>query len=495
MKKTRSYISKLAAVVLVAYSLSSCTKDEYLNPVSQTSLSDVNAFDTKDRIVNQVAGIYSALKSGQLLGGRYFVYNDVRGENFLSNDGNRVTARAAWEFSETSGDNEVNNLWAAAYTTINRANLFLDGMAEKGDAIAGADAPKLNAEAKFVRAVAYYSLLQFYARPYWDGNGSKPGVPLRLVGIKGGGFNALKRSTVAEVYTQILADLDFAEQNLAATNGSAVLNVSRAHKNAAIAFKTRVHLSMRNYPAVVTEANKIVSANAPFSASSGVTHSLQADIANVFATAATTTESILSMPFTTVDVPGTQNQLGFYYLPIVTGANANGAGGIFYLNPNGIWGDATWGAADKRRTSLTTLNGGNQWLTKYKNPGPFLDWAPVIRYPEVLLSLAEALARTTNSVDARAVALLSAVRNRSDASVSYTTASFANVDALITAILKERNIEFLGEGIRSIDILRLGQDFPAKSIPGFNVTAVPPSSPLYIWPTPSDESRFNSLID
>lgn len=495
MKKTRKHIYKLAAVFFAAYCLSSCTKDEYLNPTPDTSLSDATAFDTKDRILNQVTGIYSALKSGQLLGGRYFIYNDVRGENFLSNDGNRVTARAAWEFSETSGDNEVNNLWAAAYTTINRANLFLDGMAEKGDAVAGADAPKLNAEAKFVRAVAYYSLLQFYARPYWDGNGSKPGLPLRLVGIKGGGFNNLARSTVAEVYTQILSDLDFAEQNLASTNGSGVLNVTRAHKNTAIAMKVRVYLSMRNYPAVVTEANKIVSANAPFTAASGVAHALQSDINAVFATASTTTESILSMPFTTVDVPGTQNQLGFYYLPIITGNNANGAGGIFYLNPSGIWGDASWGASDVRRTSLTTLNGGFQWLTKYKNPGPFLDWAPVLRYSETLLSLAEALARTTNSVDTRAVALLSAVRHRSDASITYTTADFADANALINAILKERNIELLGEGVRSIDVLRLGIDFPAKSIPGVSVAAVPSSSPSYIWPTPSDESRFNALID
>jgi hypothetical protein len=105
------------------------------------------------------------------------------------------------------------------------------------------------------------------------------------------------------------------------------------------------------------------------------------------------------------------------------------------------------------------------------------------------------LARTTNSVDARAVALLNAVRNRSDAATTYTVASFANVAALIDAILKERTIEFLGEGIRSIDILRLGQDFPSKSIPGFTVAAVPSTSPLYFWPTPSEESRYNLLID
>lgn len=486
MKKHIKYLVAVAAVTVV---LGSCTKDEFLNPVSDTSLSDANAFDTKDRIQNQVTGIYAALKSGQLLGGRYFIYNDVRAENFLSNDPNRVTARAAWEFSESSGDNEVNNLWAACYTTINRANVFLDGMEAKGNTIAGADAPRFNAEAKFVRAMAYYCLLQFYARPYWDGNGSKPGVPLRLVGIKGPGFNALARSTVAQVYAQILDDLNFAETNLALNNGAAPANQIRAHRNAAIALKVRVYLSMRNYASVITEANKIVPNTAPFVAPSGVPHALNPNVATMYTTY-TTNESIFSMPFTTNDPPGTQNQMGGYYMPLGVG----GAAGIFYLNPSGIIGDATWTATDARRNFILT-NGGKQWLSKYTNPGPFLDWAPVIRYPEVLLSLAEAIARTTNTVDTRAVALLSAVRNRADAATSYTVASFANATALIDAILKERNIEFLGEGIRSIDILRLGLDFPAKAIPGFPVAAVPATSPVYIWPTPSEESRYNPLID
>lgn len=485
----RKYINQFTAVTAVVLCLSSCVKDEYLNPISETALSDATAFDTKPRIENQVLGIYSALKSGQLYGGRYFIYNDARPENFLSNDGNRVTARAAWEFSETSGDNEVNNLWAACYTTINRVNVFLEGMEAKGNGIAGADANRFNAEARFVRAVAYYSLLQFYCRPYWDGNGSKPGVPLRLVAIKGGGYNNLARSTVAEVYQQIISDLNFAEQNLLLTNGSNVLNTTRAHRNTAIAMKVRAYLSMQNYAAVITEANKIVSNAAPFVASSGVAHALNPSATTAF-TNYSTNESIFSMPFTTVDPPGTQNQLGFYYMPLGVG----GASGIFYLNPSGILGDATWTATDTRRNLIIT-NGGKQWLAKYTNPGPFLDWAPVIRYPEVLLSLAEALARTTNSVDARAVALLNAVRNRADAATTFTVGSFANATALINAILKERNIEFLGEGIRSIDILRLGLDFPAKSIPGFSVAAVPATSPAYFWPTPSEESRYNALID
>src|SRR6185369_8634213 len=154
-----------------------------------------------------------------------------------------------------------------------------------------------------------------------DGNGSKPGLPLRLKGNNGPADYNLARSTVDQVYTQILKDLDDAEAGLPLTyTGSttqiyaaaSVLNVTRAHRNTAIALKTRVYLSMGKYDKVITEANKIVPAVAPFNATSGVAHALQADITNVFKTPYTTSESILSFPFLTgADVPGTQNQLGY----------------------------------------------------------------------------------------------------------------------------------------------------------------------------------------
>src|SRR5699024_7648613 len=123
----------------------------------------------------------------------------------------------------------------------------------------------------------------------------------------------------------------------------------------------------------------------------------------------------------------------------------------------------------------------------------YLDSAPVIRYSEVLLSLAEALAKNTNSVDSRAVELLSAVRNRSDNSVQFTTGDFSNVDELVDAIVTERQIEFLGEGIRNADIMRLGLDIPAKS--RFSVSKSTPSSSNYIWPISVDELSLNNLME
>jgi hypothetical protein len=488
MRKISRYILVLSMGTL----LFSC-KRELLEPVPQTSITDATAFDTPDRILNQVRSIYSALKSGNFYGGRYVVYGDIRGEHFVNETSNLVTGFDVWNLIPTgTSQNSVKNLWSAAYYAINLCNVFLDGMAANGKGVAVVG-QALNdnyiGEAKFVRALSYYSLLQYYARPFADGNGSKPGLPLRLTGIVGSGFSDLARSTVAEVYTQILADLNDAETKLPSSYSTAApnqLNVTRAHKNTAIALKTRVYLSMQNYANVITEANKIVSAAAPFSAATGVPHALQANIANVFAAPYNTTESILSMPMSTNsgDFPGTQNQLGFYFVQ-----NGSSLGSAEYsLNPTGIISNTGWTATDKRKTDLVFTNtGGKKFLAKYKTGSPYTDYVPVIRYSEVMLNLAEALARTNAGVNVRALALLNAVRLRSDAGLPLAPATNAE---LITAILLERQIEFLGEGLRNNDLMRLLQTIPAKG----SALAKAPSEPGYIWPISSDELSLNKLM-
>jgi hypothetical protein len=66
---------------------------------------------------------------------------------------------------------------------------------------------------------------------------------------------------------------------------------------------------------------------------------------------------------------------------------------------------------------------------------------------------------------------------------------------LKTAIFKERRIEFIGEGIRGIDIVRRGETFPAKGSGGQSVGAVPPSAGNYMWSIPSSEKAINKLVN
>ena len=477
--QTRYLIGCLAGLLL----FSSCQR-ELLTPVPQTSITDATAFDTPARVLNQVNSLYSSLKSGNFYGGRAQIAGDIRGEEFLNETTNLVTGSDVWSLNPTgTSQNFVKNLWSQAYYVINLCNLFMDGMGTKGTAVVGATlSNNYIAEARLIRAITYLKLLEHYARPYADGNGSKPGLPLRLTGIKASGYSDLARSTVAQVYTQIITDLDFAEANLPASYATAILNSTRAHKNTAIAFKTRVYLSMQDYAKVITESNKIVGQDvAPFSATAGVAHALNANIVNVFRTPYTSSESILSMPMTATagDNPGTQNQLGYYF-------SRTTGNGEFSLNPSGIIANTGWTANDARRSFNAVVSTKPYLNLKYNAPSPYTDYAPVIRYAEVLLNLAEALARTNTTVSAKSVALLNAVRKRSDA---VTLAPATQAD-LINAILTERRIEFLGEGLRNFDLMRLLQTIPAKG----TIPAKAPSEQGYIWPISSDELSLNRLM-
>lgn len=469
-------ISLLLLVTILI--MASCHKDK-LEPIPQTSLSDAVAFSDEARCLQQVFGVYAALKQGQMYAGRYHVYQDVRGEEFLNETNNAVTGWLTWQHNLTASANEVQNFWGACYATINRCNVVIDG-------ISNAPIPETSkknfiAEAKTVRALTYFMLMQLYARPYTDGNGTKLGVILKLQAETSSGNNDQERATGAEIYTQILKDLNEAEPDLPLTYPNAAANTNRAHRNTVIALKTRVFLNMGQWASVITEGNKIVPNAAPWVSSSGVSNGLEASYSTVF-TNPTNAEMILSMPFTSADAPGIQNGLGHYYNP---GPVGGGEFSVNTANP-GIVANAGWTVTDTRKTFLE-VSSGKTYLKKWPSPQSSANPSPVIRYAEVMLNLAEALAREAagTTVDNRALDILNSIRKRSDPAF----VSFVPLDKteLVNLILTERRIELLGEGFRTSDIARTGAIFPAKG----TVNAVAPASDLYIWPISLAELLIN----
>jgi hypothetical protein len=313
-------------------------------------------------------------------------------------------------------------------------------------------------------------------------------VPLRLKAMKSAAENDLAPASVADVYAQILADLNASEPLAISTYGATadLLNTTRIHKNTIIAFKSRVLLHMQNYAGVLTETAKIVSASAPFTSPGGVAHVLNPSYANIFASPYTSKESIFSMPFTPTNTPGGQNGLPHYYNPASSES--------YYLV---VAAGSTYSRidpTDARRTMMVT-SGGNTFLGKYPDFTTLTNYAPVIRYAEVLLNRAEAIVRSGGSVTQGAVDLLNAVRTRSFPAGAYTLASFANAQAFYDAVILERDIEFLGEGMRNLDCMRLGLTIPAKNGGAMgSVGTVPPNSATYIWPVPVSETSFNKLM-
>lgn len=470
----RINLINISPVILALTLLVSCNKNK-LNPLPQTNLLDKDAFSTPSRMLQEVFGMYSGNKSGQFLGGRAIVYNDVRGEDWLNITGNGVTAVGVWNFSITSTDNQTENMWTAGYSAVNRANIVLEGIDANPGVVPAFLENRYRAEARFNRALSYYYLLSLYAKkPFSADAGASPGLPLRLTANKTPAGTSMPRSTVAQVYAQILQDLDFAEANLPASYGAAGndSNVVRAHRHAAIAFKTRVYLQMGRYADVITEGTKLVpQATAPFEApATGMRHRLASNFTSVFRAPYTDLESIFSLPMLNTNGPGTQNGLALYH-------NAE-----FALNPSGILGDAGWKTTDTRRTLVVGTAAPFRY-SKFNDDNN--NYVPVFRYAEVLLNLAEALARTNVIPDPKAIAILNAVRQRSDPTTTFVPLTQTE---LINLILNERRIELLGEGFRSQDIMRQYITFPAKG----SVAAVPTSAQAYVWPIPASELLYNA---
>ena len=477
-------MKKVGMFILVMTTLFSCNSD-FLNTVPKTSVAEDAAYGTPAKLLAQVNNLYGQLQNASFYGGRFIVFNEQRADEFGQNDGNAATGSAVWQQSVSSTNDFVNNVWGAGYTAINASNILiskLNNTTEVSDSIA-----KLySAEAKFVRALSYLSLIQTYSKPY-NLDKSGLGLPLRLTPITSSGFNDLARSSVGEIYTQILKDLNEAETGLPTAYSTALLNTSRAKKSTAIALKTRVYLIQGDYQNVVKESQKLVSATAPYHYSAGsLTHKLEANFATIFGGSYTGSEAIFSIPFanTTTETPPSQSALAFNYL----------SQPIIFLATAGISSNSALNSSADARASLISTNSARQKvLRKFAiTTAPFRDYVPIIRYAEILLNYAEAAASNNDLITA--TALLKSVRNRSNPTYIFTDSDINSKENIINTILTERRIELLGEGFRLFDLQRKLQILPAKTGSIGTAPLVLLTASNYIWPIPSGEISTNKLM-
>jgi hypothetical protein len=479
---------RVAAVAMMLTALASSCKKDFLVEAPELELPQAEAYTTPQRVDKVITGLYSSAKNGSLFGGRYQIYNDIRAEEYILRDPNNVTGADVFQATNDATNSYISSFWSVGYSTINRANLAIEGLTQNVAGLAPTVIDPALGEAKFIRALVYFNLVQIFAKPYVLNGGTSRGLPLRLIPETTLANNALASSTVAEVYAQIIKDLNEAETQLPATYTSALAKTTRAHKNTAIALKTRVYLTMANYAKVKEEGNKIVPQQAPFSTTVGAGHALASNVASLYVLPYTVSESIFSFPMAATNAPGTQNQLAYYY------NSFSGAQLIYPLNKTapGIYADPLWPQTDARKVAFTALFTGSGLtaqpvLKKYNTPSPWTDFVPMIRYAEVLLNVAEAEAATGGN-PVRARALLDAVRKRSDATYDFGVLAGS---ALTETILKERRIELLGEGHRYNDLARLNRALPAIGAAGQTIAV---SDPRYTFPIPVNERNTNPLV-
>lgn len=533
---------KLWLVILVVFATVSCKK--ILDKQPYTSITDATAYATPERALLVLYGVYDAAQTGFYPGGQRgypfgaanIEQGDMRGEDMLN-----IQSFYAITYQGTYNGSSANNvnMWNNLYALINKANIAIAGF-KSSTGLPAAVASQYEAECRFLRAMAHHELVINFANPYRDKNGQWEGIPYRETAINSGEAVEQIKSTpkmrVDSVYMKILADLDFAEANLPAGSASTAVTTSiRANKAAAIALKMRVKLHMGDWAGVITEGAKLVPATVTPANPSGTVSpiggwALTPSPDGPFQITAPSVENIFSIKNDPNDNPGVNASLAGQYGPTSINGASTGARGLVAVSPI-IWNNSAWRCDDKRRTLLYTFGTSaassvqlNVFTLKYRDYTNRSDYAPQIRYAEVLLTLAEAEARNNGSVSQRAIDLLNVVRNRSLASPStqqYTAANFATKNDLIAAILFERRVEFLAEGKRWGDIHRNVVDpnfstggIPAKAFNGVigasNYTcgtpysgqiqaAVPynptdPASRAFLWPIPDDERSSNPVI-
>jgi hypothetical protein len=510
-------IFKTILLSVVVLGMSSCTEEKILdlNPIN--NISDAQAFSTPSLIQSYMVGVYNNAAIGQYNsttpnGGRGYVWGAAFVEQGEARGEDVVNMATFYEltYKATYDATTANNVfyWVDGYKLINRCNLMIEGAqgAVAKGIITQAVADDYIGQSKFLRAITHFELLTYFARPYnFTAGATHPGVIYREVGVNTAAELASEdnkpRNTVAECYAKVLADLNDAEKLIAANgSGSATTNsaIGRASKAAAIAFKTRVYLQKRDWANVIAEGAKLTGR-----------YTLTADPYTPFASNTANTESIFSIFHTSTMNPQVNAAL----------ASILKNRALVCISPI-LWRDPQWLADDKRREDgkFIYTASGIKYTNKYYDVTNLTDPAPVIRYAEVVLNVAEAQARLSPANLPTALTLLNSVRDRAlanKATQTYTAASYTTQADLVKLILKERRIEFLQEGRRWTDIHRLqGDDLaPVDGIPAkfassvtpptaafvlgnsFVVTTAVPAVPgadyKFLWPIPQLEMNTN----
>ena len=407
-------------------------------------------------------------------------------------------------FSVQADNGMITAFWPRSYQVIAATNEAISGAAL-------VDAPEnqlnpITAQAHFVRAYAYYHLVRLFGDiPYLD-------TPVDNLDIS----KTVSKTSEAEVYAKIIADLQYAKTWLPDTQPTRALPT----KASAAAYLSSVYLTIGDFAKAYNEAKYVIDNEARFELE------LAADFQDLFNSSKQNSlkESLFSLDFNGFR----DGNYGQDYQAALTGIRANQAGDI-----GGGWSVAvpsvkvynTWDVNDYRRavslddtgifdgnvepyTNFPTFDARNiasAYIAKYtrfpgvtsngNGRGSSTNYAKM-RYAEVLLIAAEALNETSPG-SAEAEGYVNRVRARARNQGGVMTAFPEDVtpglsqDDFRTMVLEERKWELAFEYKRWYDIKRrqLGDEVFAAS--GLEEQPLFDASRDYYLPLPADELKRN----
>ncbi|OUR97630.1 hypothetical protein A9Q86_15565 [Flavobacteriales bacterium 33_180_T64] len=467
MKKIKIIITGIIAATGI---LISCDESdiELNNP---NELSAETFFETSAQLESAVTSCYAYLQDvGNYARYQFYINDNIAGENYAA--GNLEADKQQMINHQVDEANNGNNqYWDHNYKGIGRCNFVIDNEENFGDIDATEISQRLG-EARFLRALYYFNIVTKYGE-----------VPLVLSteSVAGG----RPKSPVADIYSAIVSDLQFATTNLPAVG---VQEQGRTTSGAAWALLGKVLLQSEDYTGAKSALSNI----------SGYT--LVPNYRDNFTVAGEhNSESLFEIHYDEASGNGDSwNQDGLGNSE--TSFRAQEYSGWFNVKPSQDLldefedGDTRYSdtfysidASDNGTMTNTYNNGNSTYISggigpddnpawrKYQNlddrPSETVDSginARVLRFADVLLMQAEAEIRSGGS-EAVALGYLNQVRNR--ASVSMPNVSVSGTTAILAAIKHERWVELAGEQSRYMDLQRFDGFSYLMPIPNIELTA------------------------
>ena len=473
-------------------------------------------FQTTENIQTAVNGSLTHAINERFWGRKLSVALMLRSDmvDLASNEARRVENN---EFTTLANNGMISEFWLKTYQGIAAANQAIKG----AEAVVVAPEVKnpVTAQAYFARAFYYFHLVrQFGDVPYID-------VPLTPENTPA--MSTISKTPAAEVYDNIIADLQFAKTWLPDTQASRAI----PSKAAASSYLALVYLTMAgtndnvNFQKAFDEAQDVIANKGTYNLD------LDPDFQNLFNADVidNSLEPIFALDYNNFEAPDN----GYDQIAPMTGIRGddrNSGGGWSVAVPS-LDVYTTWNADDYRRAvSLDdgASIGGNlepytnfvvsghqfaknrPYIAKYtRYPGAFARGNAratshnysMIRYAEVLLIAAEAGVAIGQNITARnylnevrARARMGGVTQRNGVQVTVSaSAEPADHTGTVTAddILEERRLEFAFEGIRWYDIVRRQLGATAFGASGLEGLKPEFSSTDYLLPLPGDELDRN----
>jgi starch-binding outer membrane protein, SusD/RagB family len=467
------YKGVLAALLFLA--LPACNDDAWLTEVPRDFIGPDNFFrNASDALaaVNSLYGSNGFIQPGTCGADNYYgrdfiMLVEYPSEAVTSRYGATHERGSIDAFNITVEHPILANTWVCAYAAIANANLVINRVPQIADAnIDPGLRNRFLGEARFLRALHYFNLV----RAFGD-------VPLRLEPVTTLQNLTIPRSPASEVYAAIIADLEFAAQNLppmyAGVGGA---NTGRTTSVAAHALLSKVHLQFgavhgggaASFNRAADHARQVIASGR---------HQLLPDFARIFALDnEMNAEVIFAVQLTRIG--GLGGRLGQHVAPIGGGLSGAHTGGISFYPEWPFYRD--WPDADRRKeaTFITTYthptHGTLTWtrpqpgrtnaqvtafLNQFGTPGggpifrKYLDPQAasgagdendiiLLRYADVLLMLAEAI-NLASGPTAEAYDAVNQVRARAGLPA---LAAGLNQQAFHDAVHLERRYELVLEG-------------------------------------------------